>query len=56
MNPTEYFRPEVLPKYIRDPRSVRTWPTAVMPAQPLDDRQIADVIAYLAYMAARKTR
>jgi mono/diheme cytochrome c family protein len=58
MNPTEYFRPEVLPRYLRDPQSVRRWDGARMPpfGKVLSDAQIEDVVAYLRHMAGRKPR
>lgn len=59
MNPTDYFRAEVLPAYLRDPKSVRHWPDQQMPAFPpdvLSDGEIAAVIAYLEHMAGRKAR
>jgi mono/diheme cytochrome c family protein len=57
MNPTEYLTPEGLHALIRNPKSVRTWPTQAMPGFPpesLSDREIDLVIAYLQHMAGRK--
>jgi len=57
MNPTEYFQPAALHRYIRNPASVRNWPGRTMPAfspDQLSDREIDLVVTYLAYMAQRK--
>ena len=58
MNPTEYMTRGALHALIRDPKSVRTWPTQIMPAFAVDqmsDRDIDLVIGYLAHMATRRT-
>lgn len=58
MNPTEYLTHDGLKKLIRDPRSVRSWPGLLMPgftADQMSDREIDQVIEYLAHMAARRT-
>ncbi|WP_175716948.1 c-type cytochrome [Burkholderia anthina] len=57
MNPVDYFQPAALRRYIRNPASVRDWPGRVMPAFPpdqLSDRELGQIVAYLAYMARRK--
>lgn len=57
MNPTEYFRAEVLPRYLRDPKSVRDWEEQRMPgfdAGLLSDQDLDAVIAYLTHMAGRR--
>ncbi|MEQ8814397.1 MAG: cytochrome c [Thalassobaculum sp.] len=57
MNPTEYFQPEVLPLFIRDPKTVRDWGEQKMPGfgpDVLGDRDLDAVIAYLAHMAGRR--
>jgi mono/diheme cytochrome c family protein len=57
MNPTEYFQPAALHRYIRNPASVRHWPKLEMPAfgpQQLSDREIDLIIGYLGYMSHRK--
>lgn len=57
MNPTEYFQPAVLPRYIRDPASVRSWDDQKMPPfapDVLKDADIADIVAYLGHMAGRR--
>jgi len=56
-NPTEYFRPEYLRKYIRDPQSLRQWPQARMPGfaeSVLSEQELDELLAYLAHMAGRK--
>jgi mono/diheme cytochrome c family protein len=58
MNPTEYFQPAALRRYIRDPRSVRRWSGMRMEGfgpDAMSDREIDLVIDYLRYMAGRKT-
>lgn len=57
MNPVDYFQPAALRRYIRNPASVRDWPGRSMPAFPpdqLSDRELDQIVAYLAYMAKRK--
>ena len=56
-NPTEYFQPGYLRRFIRDPQSLRHWPQAKMPGfgeQVLSDAELDAVIAYLGHMAARR--
>jgi len=56
-NPTEYFKPGILHAYIRDPGSIRHWKTMWMKGfskDTLSDREIDQIIAYLAYMAGHK--
>ena len=58
-NPTEYLRADLLRRYIRDPQSLRRWPSTRMPAfdaAALSDRELNDVVAYLKYMANRKVK
>jgi mono/diheme cytochrome c family protein len=58
MNPTAYMTREGLRALIRDPKSVRSWPTQIMPGftdDQISDGEIDAVIAYLAHMAERKT-
>jgi len=58
MNPTEYFQPAALKRYIRDPRSVRRWSAMRMEGfgqDAMSDREIDLVIGYLRYMAGRKS-
>ncbi|HHX4058165.1 MAG: c-type cytochrome [Burkholderia contaminans] len=57
MNPVNYFQAAALRRYIRNPASVRDWPGRSMPAFPpdqLSDRELDQIVAYLAYMARRK--
>jgi mono/diheme cytochrome c family protein len=57
VNPTEYFQPAYLRRYIRNPASLRSWPAMTMPAFPqtvLSDPQLNDLIVYLQSMAHRK--
>jgi len=57
-NPTEYFRPEFLRRYIRNPQSLRQWPQARMPeftSEVLPDADLDALLAYLAHMAKRKS-
>ncbi len=57
MNPTEYFRPDVLPRFLRNPKTVRDWPDQRMPGfgpGVIDDRDLDAVVAYLAHMAGRR--
>lgn len=56
-NPTEYFQPQFLARYIRDPQALRQWPQAKMPAFPervIDDEELRQLIGYLRHMAGRK--
>lgn len=58
-NPTEYFQPAFLRRYIRDPASVRSWPGMTMPSFPqtvISDPQLNDLLAYLRSMAHRKSK
>ena len=57
-NPTEYFHPEFLRRYIRNPQDLRQWPQARMPGfskEVLTESDLDAVLAYLAHMAGRKT-
>ena len=56
MNATEYMTPVGLRRLIRDPASVRTWPTQVMQGfdtSVLPDSELEDLIAYLTYIARK---
>ena len=58
-NPTEYFNADYLPRYIRDPQSLRRWPQARMPGfspQALADAELQQLLAYLRHMATRKAQ
>jgi len=57
MNPTEYFKIEVLKKLIRNPQDVRHWPEGRMlgfDKDILSDQDIIDVISYLKHMSRSK--
>jgi len=57
MNPVEYFQPQALRRYLRDPASVRSWPDQKMPAigrDQLADAELEQVIVYLQHMASRR--
>jgi mono/diheme cytochrome c family protein len=59
MNPTEYFQPQALRRYLRDPASVRSWPEQKMPAigrDQMSDAELDKVIAYLQHMAGRRAK
>lgn len=49
-NPTAYFQPGYLRGLIRDPKSVRSWPTSLMPASAPDMLSDADLDALIAYL------
>jgi mono/diheme cytochrome c family protein len=56
MNPTTYMTRAGLHALIRDPKSVRTWPTQIMPGfaeDQMSDKEIDQVIGYLAHIAGR---
>lgn len=56
-NPSEYFNADYLPRYIRDPQSLRRWPQARMPGfsqQAFGDSELQQLLAYLRHMATRK--
>jgi mono/diheme cytochrome c family protein len=57
INPTRYMTPDGLHALIRDPKSVRSWPTMQMPgfaADRMSDREIDLIIGYLTHMATRR--
>ncbi|MBU8538912.1 c-type cytochrome [Falsiroseomonas tokyonensis] len=57
MSPVEYFQPQALRRYIRNPSSVRTWPDQKMPGfsvEQISEAQLDGLIAYLEHMAARR--
>jgi mono/diheme cytochrome c family protein len=58
LNPTEYFKEPILPLYIRNPKSIRTWENSKMPGfgpEVLSDQDLANLVAYLKEMAKEKT-
>ena len=57
MNPTQYFQPQALRRYLRDPASVRSWPEQKMPPisrEQMGDAELEQVIAYLQHMARNR--
>ena len=58
-NPTEYLRPDLLRGFIRNPQTLHRWPEAKMQGFPttkeMSDADLDAVLAYLRYMAKRKT-
>lgn len=57
MNPVEYFQPQALRRYLRNPASVRTWPDQRMPAigrDQLNDMELERIVAYLQHMVSRR--
>jgi mono/diheme cytochrome c family protein len=58
LNPTEYLKESVLPRYIRDPKSIRSWEGSKMPGfgpETFSDEDIANLVAYLKEMAIEKS-
>lgn len=50
MNPTDYFQPKILAKFIRDPRSVRDWPDRQMPGfsqKEISNKELNHLLQYL---------
>ena len=59
LNPTEYLKESILPRYIRNPKSIRSWEGSKMPGfgpETFSDGDIADIVAYLKEMALEKPR
>jgi cytochrome c2 len=59
MSPTEYLEAKALAAFIRNPASVRTWPGMAMRGfteAMIPDAEVSELIAYLAYMSARKVK
>jgi cytochrome c2 len=57
LNPTEYFKESVLPRYIRNPKAIRAWEGSKMPGfgpETFSDEDIANIVAYLKEMASEK--
>jgi mono/diheme cytochrome c family protein len=57
MNPVDYFQPEALRKFLRDPKSVRDWPEQKMPAfseESLSGADIDAIVAWLTYKAGKR--
>lgn len=57
LNPTEYLKESVLPRYIRNPKAIRSWEGSKMPGfgpETFSDEDIANIVAYLKEMAFEK--
>lgn len=57
LNPTEYLKESVLPRYIRDPKAIRSWEGSKMPGfepESFSDEDITNIVAYLKEMAFEK--
>jgi mono/diheme cytochrome c family protein len=57
LNPTEYLKDSILPRYIRDPKAIRSWEGSKMPGfgpEVLSEDDIANVVAYLKQMSLEK--
>ena len=57
MSPTEYFQPDALRLFLRDPEAVRSWPGRTMTGFEVDalsDEELDDLIAYLKAMARQR--
>ena len=57
MNVVDWFQPAALRKFIRDPKSVRTWPEAKMgaiSADSLPDADLEAIVDWLAYKARKR--
>jgi len=56
LNPTEYLKESVLPRYIRNPKAIRSWEGSKMPGfgpETFSDEDIANIVAYLKEMALK---
>jgi mono/diheme cytochrome c family protein len=57
LNPTEYLKDSILPRYIRDPKALRSWEGSKMPGfgpEVLSNEDIANIVAYLKEMSVEK--
>jgi len=57
MNPTEYLKPGIIEKLVRNNQSIHLWPKAQMSKfgpEALSDADIKNIVAYLKHMAGRK--
>jgi mono/diheme cytochrome c family protein len=58
LNPTGYFKESFLPRYIRNPKAIRSWEGSRMPGfgpETFSEEDIASVVAYLKEMAFKKS-
>jgi mono/diheme cytochrome c family protein len=54
LSPTEYLKESILPQYIRNPKSIRTWEGSKMPGfgpETFSDDDIMNIVVYLKEMA-----
>jgi len=59
LNPTEYLKESILPRYIRNPKAIRSWEGSKMPGfgpETFSDEDIANIVAYLKQMASEKQK
>lgn len=59
LNPTEYFKESILPRYIRNPKSIRSWESSKMPGfgpEVISDTDLTNIVVYLKEMAIEKAR
>lgn len=57
LNPTEYLKESVLPRYIRNPKAIRAWEGSKMLGfgpETFSDEDVANIVAYLKEMASEK--
>jgi len=58
LNPTEVSQRSDLPKYIRNPKSIRSWEGSKMPGfgpETFSEEDIANIVAYLKEMAFERS-
>jgi len=58
LNPTEYLKDSILPRYIRDPKAIRSWEGSKMPGfgpEVLSNEDVGNIVAYLKEMSLEKT-
>jgi cytochrome c2 len=59
LNPTEYLKESILPRYIRNPKAIRSWEGSKMPGfgpEALSEEDVTSIIVYLKEMAFEKPR
>jgi cytochrome c2 len=59
MSPTEYFKEGILQKFVRNPKSVRQWPSAAMPPFPkevVSEGDLENLIHYFKHMSTRRPK
>ncbi len=58
LNPTEYLKDSILPRYIRDPKAIRSWEGSKMPGfgpEVFSDDDISNLVSYLKQMSLEKS-